>query len=47
MEKANAPSLLDWWRGLGVDEAEIVRALRTFNAQAEAFRQESERREPH
>jgi coenzyme F420-reducing hydrogenase gamma subunit len=42
MESPNMPSLAAWWRTLGVPERDLVRALRTFNAGAEAFRAESE-----
>ena len=42
METPNTASLARWWGRLGVDDAGIVRALRTFNANAEPFRQESE-----
>jgi coenzyme F420-reducing hydrogenase gamma subunit len=38
MESPNMPALAAWWRALGVPERDIVRALRTFNAGAEAFR---------
>jgi hypothetical protein len=37
--------LSEWWSGLGVKEADLVRAFRGFNAYAEAFRKESEARE--
>ena len=45
MESPNAPSLSTWWQRLGVSDAELVRAYRTFNANAEAFRKESYRHE--
>lgn len=38
----NIHSLADWWRGLGVSDADLVRALRTFNAYAPEFREASE-----
>ena len=44
METPNTTSLADWWKELGVADPDIVRVLRTFNAGAEAFRRESERR---
>jgi len=47
METPNTTSLMTWWKGLGVDDGDLVRVLRTFNAGAEAFRAESERRETH
>jgi sulfhydrogenase subunit delta len=40
---ANVGSIASWWRGRGVTSAEVVRSLRTFNANAPAFRAESER----
>lgn len=42
METPNPRSLMEWWGGLGVARGDVVRALRTFNAGAEAFRRESE-----
>jgi coenzyme F420-reducing hydrogenase gamma subunit len=41
-ESANLESLLSEWRRLGVDEATMVRALRTYNAYAPEFRGASE-----
>jgi len=41
METPNTESLSKWWSRLGVKEADIVRAFRTFNAWAEPFRKES------
>jgi len=41
MESPNIPALAAQWRALGVDDAGIVRALRTFNANADAFREAS------
>ncbi len=41
MESPNVESLARQWRELGVDEAGIVRALRTYNANAPAFREAS------
>jgi coenzyme F420-reducing hydrogenase gamma subunit len=42
METPNTASLARRLSGLGVSETGIVRAFRTFNANAEAFRKESE-----
>ncbi len=42
METPNTGSLSDGWTRLGVKDAEIVRAFRSFNAWAEPFRQASE-----
>jgi sulfhydrogenase subunit delta len=42
METPNTTSLSNWWRQLGVTEAELVRAFRSFNAYSEPFRRESE-----
>ncbi len=43
METPNTPALMAWWRQqLGVEQDGIVRALRTYNSGAEAFRKESE-----
>jgi sulfhydrogenase subunit delta len=44
METPNTAALARRWLELGADETAIVRALRTFNANAPAFREESERR---
>jgi sulfhydrogenase subunit delta len=41
METPNTNSLSEWWSHLGVKEQDLVRAFRTFNAWAEAFREES------
>ena len=41
MESPNVPALAEQWRALGVDDAGIVRALRTFNANAPEFREAS------
>jgi sulfhydrogenase subunit delta len=40
-ETPNTDSLSKWWSHLGVEEQDVVRAFRTFNAWAEAFREES------
>jgi coenzyme F420-reducing hydrogenase gamma subunit len=42
-ESPNVAALAAQWRALGVDEAGLVRALRTFNANADAFRVASAR----
>jgi sulfhydrogenase subunit delta len=42
-ETPNAPSLSDWLGGLGMDAKALARVYRTFNANAEPFRKESER----
>ena len=45
-ENANVPSLTRWWRDcLGASNADVVRALRTYNASASEFRRESDRHE--
>jgi len=44
-ETPNTGSLSSWWSRLRVDEADIVRAYRGFNAFAEPFRKESEAHE--
>jgi coenzyme F420-reducing hydrogenase gamma subunit len=41
MESPNLAALAAQWQALGVDDAGIVRALRTFNANAPAFREAS------
>ncbi len=41
-ESPNVSGLARWWGHLGVPEADLVRALRTFNAYAPEFRQVSE-----
>ena len=41
MESPNTTALAHQWRELGVDDDGIVRALRTFNANAPAFREAS------
>ncbi len=41
MESPNLRALAAQWRTLGVDGAGLVRALRTFNANADAFREAS------
>jgi coenzyme F420-reducing hydrogenase gamma subunit len=41
-ETPNTTSLSRWWSRLGVGEPDLVRIFRSFNANAEAFRKESE-----
>jgi coenzyme F420-reducing hydrogenase gamma subunit len=41
MESPNTPALVAQWRALGADNRTILRALRTFNANAGAFKEES------
>lgn len=43
METPNTTALAAWWRDeLGVEQIDIKRALRTYNAGSESFRKESE-----
>jgi coenzyme F420-reducing hydrogenase gamma subunit len=42
-ETPNTPSLSGWLAKLGIDERSLQRIYRTFNANAEPFREESER----
>jgi sulfhydrogenase subunit delta len=42
----NTGSLAGWLQGLGMDDEQVKRAFRTFNANAEPFRRESERHDP-
>jgi len=42
-ETPNTESLGNWWAEHGMTDAELVRAFRSFNAYAEAFRAEGER----
>jgi len=44
-ETPNTTSLGEWWRHLDVEERDLVRAFRGFNAYADAFRTESEAHE--
>ncbi|MGI0493326.1 oxidoreductase [Alkalinema pantanalense CENA528] len=46
MESPNTHALSQEWQKLGVSEVDLVRAYRSFNAYAEAFRKESDRHEP-
>lgn len=46
MEAPNTASLTAWFAGLGMSEAEIRDAFRSYNAAAPAFRKESEAHEP-
>ena len=43
METPNAVSLSRWLEVLDMDEDALQRVYRTFNANADAFREESER----
>jgi len=43
MESPNVDALAAWWEMLGVGRRDLVDALRTFNANAPAFREASER----
>ena len=45
METPNTDSLTSWMRDLGMGEGDQLRVFRTFNAGAEAFREESEKHE--
>jgi coenzyme F420-reducing hydrogenase gamma subunit len=43
MQTPNAPSLVGWWKErLDVQDDDVLRSLRTFNAYSEAFRRESQ-----
>jgi sulfhydrogenase subunit delta len=44
-DDANVGSMASWWATHGVPRSQVVRSLRTFNANAPAFRRESERHE--
>lgn len=46
-ETPNTGALSAWMKQMGVSEAEILRAYRSFNAYADAFRKESEVHERH
>lgn len=45
MESPQCAALSTQWKAMGVPDADIVRAYRSFNGYAEAFREESERHE--
>jgi coenzyme F420-reducing hydrogenase gamma subunit len=45
MESPNVDALARQWHALGASDADLVRALRTFNANAPAFREASLERE--
>jgi hypothetical protein len=47
MESPNTASLARQWQGLGAKDPELVRAFRSFNAWAPAFRGASESHERH
>ncbi|MFP3883026.1 MAG: oxidoreductase [Actinomycetota bacterium] len=42
-DSPNIDSLASWWSHLGVEQVDLVRALRTFNAYSPAFREASEK----
>lgn len=42
-ESPNVDALAKWWKSLGVDDADLVRSLRTFNAYAPEFKEVSDR----
>jgi len=44
-ETPNTPSLSAWWKHLGVNEQDLIRVYRAFNANADEFRKESEAQE--
>ena len=44
-ETPNTASLAAWWHELGASDRDVLRAFRTFNADSEPFRQESEAHE--
>jgi sulfhydrogenase subunit delta len=45
METPNTKSLSSWWSHLGVNDQDLLRVFRSFNAYAEPFRKESEQHE--
>jgi coenzyme F420-reducing hydrogenase gamma subunit len=45
MESPNTESLSAFWKKIGVEDVDILRAYRTYNAYSEAFRRESESHE--
>jgi coenzyme F420-reducing hydrogenase gamma subunit len=45
MESPNVDALAEWWGHLGVSSPDLIRALRTYNANAPAFREASEAHE--
>ena len=42
MESSNVAALAEWWRSMGVDDRTLVNALRSFNANAQPFREASD-----
>ena len=44
-ETPNTSALSQWWSQLGVDQSDLLRAFRSFNANANEFRKESEAHE--
>jgi hypothetical protein len=45
METPNTRALVEQWKTLGKSPQDIVRAFRSFNAYADAFRKESDAHE--
>jgi coenzyme F420-reducing hydrogenase gamma subunit len=46
METPNTPALAGWLQPLGMSDGDLNRVFRTFNAGADAFREESHRHDP-
>jgi hypothetical protein len=46
MESPNTKSLGEWWGGLGQSDPDLLRAFRSFNAGAPAFRRAGDAHEP-
>ena len=42
MESPNVAALAEWWRSMGADDRTLVNALRSFNANAQPFREASD-----
>ena len=42
MESPNMAALAEWWRSMAVDDRTLVNALRSFNANAQPFREASD-----
>ena len=47
MESPNTSSLTSWFKQLDMNQVDLVRVYRSFNAGAPAFRRESERNDSH
>ena len=45
METPNTSALTAQWKAMGVADADLLRAYRSFNGYAEPFRSESEKHE--